>query len=255
MYSDSYFFTEKVRREIEDFPRFRIIQKIQSSFWRWGNNNDASTWNTMVDVYEQIRTFSIPLEGFEVSVDWTTGFNPKGFSESLRLYLDGVFGFFVHYKGQHVMTIGFSFTNAGELLLNQIQLVRHKGNRFLYSLPSHYIEWVTGLMTAHFQGRKIFIVDGKSLADSIYNSYFSQVQRHREEFKRHRRFLPVYVKDSEKKSIYRSLEYHYDQYKAYWKKVISFRKDFERIVALYDKVHCVKDKKITKNDVIFYPVS
>lgn len=254
-YSDVYLFTERIRRGIEDTPQFRILQKIQSSFWRWGNNNDDNTFNIAVAVYEQLRTFSIPLPGFEVSIDWTTGYNPRGYSESLRLFLDGVFGFFIHYKGEHVMTVGFSFTDTGELLLQQIQLVNHKGNRFLYALPTHYMEWVTNLMKSHFSGRKVFMVDGKSLADSIHNQYMSQVTRYRDEFKRHRSFLYRGMTPVEEESIYRDLKYHYDGYKGSWRKVLSFRsKDSERIASLYARVRCVKNKQIKRNGLIFRPL-
>lgn len=250
-YDDPFFFCEKITRFIGRSPQFRLLQKIKSSFCEWGSNNDHTTWNTAIDVYEQIRTFSIPLADFEVSVDWTIGHHPRGNSEKHHVYLDGVFAYYVRYRGVHVLTIGFSFTDKGELLLQQVQLVKNKGNRFLYSLPCHYIEWVTELFRSHFSGRDFFIAEGKSLAHVIESAYVSLATRHRDEFKRHRSFLHTRMSDEEKKYVYDDLEYHHKAYKEYWKKLISFRsKDLERIILLYGRIPCKKVSFIRRKGLV-----
>lgn len=249
-YVDPYLFKETVRQEIRNNPQFRIFQKIRSSFWRWGKNNDALTWNTAVAMYEDLISFSIDEKDFEVTLDWTTGFNEKGRSELQRIFLDGVFGYYIHYKGEHVMTIGFSCTDKGELLVQQIQLVKSKGNRFLYKLPMHYFNWSMLHIQRHFCNRRVYFVDGESLANSIVNSYQSGVERYREMYKSQLGFLRSISKSGDKKYILGDMKYLYTEYTFFRGKVSSFlSKDFSRIISLYSRIETSKDVCIERNDL------
>lgn len=250
IYVDSYFFDDTVRREIKKNPQFRIFQKIKTSFWRWGQNADASTWNTAVSMYEDLVSFSIDEKDFAVTLDWTTGNNEKGGAESQRIFLDGVFGYYVHYKGEHVMTIGFSCTDKGELLVHQIQLVKSKGNRFLYKLPMHYFNWSMLHIQKHFRNRHVYFVDGESLANSIVNSYQSGVERYREMYKSQLGFLRSMSKSGDKKYILGDMKYLYTEYTFFRGKVSSFlSKDFSRMVSLYSRIETSKDVCIERNDL------
>jgi hypothetical protein len=116
-YENLYFFDSCSRRGLEEIPSYRIVDKIRCSFVRWGRYVKDPKWDVVVDIYEQLRLFSVGMDDFSVTLDWTTGYHGKGNSESANIFLDGVFAYFLHYKGEHVMTIGFSFTEKGDLLI------------------------------------------------------------------------------------------------------------------------------------------
>ena len=106
-FSASTMMHSTVEKTFEENVNYELFRKIKSSWWRWGVGK--GTWNELVDVYNGIRNFSLDLpEEFEIRLDYTTGYNPQGGSKFSYTYLDGVFGFLVHYHGKHVMTIGFS---------------------------------------------------------------------------------------------------------------------------------------------------
>jgi hypothetical protein len=139
-------------------PRYLVIQKIRSSLWRWGSSRGA--WNEIVDAYDGLRRFDLGLKGFDIVLDHTTGHNERGYSEHARTFLDGVFGFMVRHNGQHVMMIGFSFAGDGRLLLQQVQSVRQKGNRWLYEFPQRRVEFVIDSLRAAFPEHRVLVVDG-----------------------------------------------------------------------------------------------
>lgn len=236
--------------EFEKIPEHRIVQKIQNSFSRWGNDAGWDTWNTAVSIYEQLVTFTLPQ--FTCTLDWTTGYNIRGYSEAARIYLDGTFAYLVHYKGEHVMTIGFSFTDIGDLYIHQVQLVQAKGNRFLFKLPCHYMEWIVSLMRYHFIEREVFVVEGESLASVIYEAYYSQAQRWRSSFSHERRWFHKGLKKKQKKSLLERLKGYREDYKAYWQKAVMFRTEvWNRIVRLYSLPRLTFDTSVTKNNLVF----
>jgi hypothetical protein len=150
-------------------PRHVVVRKIASSLWRWGRNEKK--WNEIVDAYDGLRRFDLGLPGFDAVLDYTTGWNERGASEHSRTFLDGVFGFMVRHRGQHVMTVGFSFAGDRRLLLQQVQSARQKGNRWLYSFPQRRVEFVIDRLQAAFPDHSILVVDGAELARSSIESY------------------------------------------------------------------------------------
>lgn len=250
LYTDIYFFADEVREQIEKLPKLVLLKKIQNSFWKWGNNGDDTTWGMAISLYGQMCSFSVDLEGFTAHLDWTTGYNHKGYSTSTRIFLDGVFAYLIHYRGEHVMTVGFSFTDKGELLISQVQLVKKKGNRFLYHLPVRYVDWVVALMRKNFTGRKAYIVDGGSLALHIYQSYSLPAQNLREEFSNQRRFIYANMKEANREVILNRLACIREDYKACWRKALNFKaKDFTRIVSIYPSAE--GKKTIRRNELLF----
>lgn len=155
----------------EDF-QYRIVEKIRSSIWRWGGGDVAEEWNTLVHAYDGIRNFSFELPEFVVTLNYTRGCNPRGWSElDAGLYLDGAFGFMIHYRGIHVMTIGFAFARGQKLLITQVQLRKPKGNRFLYKLPMGRVAYIIALMKRYFSNFRIYLVDGGSLLRDYISQY------------------------------------------------------------------------------------
>jgi hypothetical protein len=161
--------------ETDAVPFDRFIFKISNSQWRWGMYD--GDWNTLVEAYDRIRGFDFGIDGFQTNLAWTTGCNEKGYSnwqgrEQKRVYLDGVFGFMVYYKGEHVLTIGFSVAKERRILINQIQLAKKTGNRWLYKLPQKHFEYVVDRMMKTFGDYfAVYLADGSWLAAAIKRSY------------------------------------------------------------------------------------
>src|SRR5581483_4269851 len=126
----------------------------------------SAKWNEVVDAYNALRSFSVmPEKGFELLLDHSTYYNEYGWSHYNRLYLDGVFGYLLLYKGEHVLTIGFSIMGGKRLLIQQVQAPARKGNRALYRLPHNRVEFVIELFERHFEGYELSLVTGESLVE------------------------------------------------------------------------------------------
>ena len=168
-------------------PRYVVVRKIESSVWRWGHAK--ADWNELVDAYDGIRRFDLSLHGFDAVLDHTTGWNEKGYSEHSRTYLDGVFGLVVRHRGRHAMTIGFSFAGRRRILLQQVQLARRSGNRWLYRFPANRLEFVIGRLAAAFPRHAILVADGASLAERTLRSYEQSLKESRHNAARHRQSI------------------------------------------------------------------
>lgn len=159
--------------EVEDLfkkdPFYQLYFKIRNCMWRWGVGR--SGWNEIVDVYRSLLRFDIGHPDFEVRLDYTTGCNECGYSQHSRTFLDGVFGFLVHYRGEHVMTLGFSVMAGHRLLVQQVQLKNRRGNRWLYKLPEKYLEHVLDRFQAAFPAHKLHLVDGAQVLEKNIASY------------------------------------------------------------------------------------
>jgi hypothetical protein len=151
-------------------PRLRIIQKIENSMWRWGVSR--SGWNEVVDAYDGIRRFTFHPD-FEVRLDHTTGHNERGHSQYSRTFLDGVFGFLIYYRGEHVMTLGFSVMSKRRLLIQQVQLKKRRGNRWLFKLSSNYVEFALSRFQESFPRHRLYLIDGEDNIRTSLNSYSS----------------------------------------------------------------------------------
>ncbi len=136
-------------------PRYAVYHKITSSMWRWGCGRPA--WNEVVDVYEGIRRFDFGHSDFEVTLDHSTSFNECGYSEHSRTFLDGVFGYLVHHRGEHVMTLGFSVMSGRRLLIQQVQLRNRRGNRWLFKLPRNHLEHAVERFRESFPRHRLYI--------------------------------------------------------------------------------------------------
>src|SRR3546814_1923886 len=66
-----------------------------------------------------------------------------------RTPLDGVFAYLVQYKGEHVMTLGFSLINDRQILLQQVQLKNRTGNRWLFRFPENRLEFIIDRSEEH----------------------------------------------------------------------------------------------------------
>lgn len=161
-----------INKKFEKNFNYEIIRKLSNSMWRWEMSYKSITsWNTIVDAYNCIR--SVKIDNFDITLDYTTSCNEKGYSKFSRTYLDGVFAFLIHYNGEHVMTIGFTVLSNHRILINQVQLVKKHGNRFLFKMGNR-IEWSIDLFHTFFKNFNIYLIKGIDLSQSIYEQYKSQ---------------------------------------------------------------------------------
>ena len=168
-YGQLFTMDSSVEELFRNDPEYHIVQKIQNSMWRWGCGNGV--WNELVDAYNGLRSFSIQRPDFDVRLDFTTGYNERGYSQEARVYLDGVFGILIYYKGEHVLTLGFSFMKGRHLLVQQIQLAKRKGNRFLFKIPANRVEFLLQRLSVAFPRHKLCMVDGLDICKTNLCSY------------------------------------------------------------------------------------
>lgn len=173
-YSQMFMMDSSVEELFRDRPEFSIVRKIDNSMWRWGWG--SGVWNEVVDAYNGIRNFTVPVEGFDVRLDFTTGCNQRGYSRESRTFLDGVFGFLLYYKGEHVMTLGFSVMKGRRLLLQQVQLTQRKGNRFLFKLPANRLEFFLHCFAQAFPHHTLCIADGGDICRVSLASYTDNLE-------------------------------------------------------------------------------
>jgi len=133
-----------------------------------------------------LMNFDLGVSGqFEVTFDHSHSWmNQRGWAEytgefqreptdpKTKPWLDGEFGLNISFQGEHVMTIGVSPTAKG-LLVNQVQLLKKKGNRWLFKLPKPYFEYVLQQLLAacRSEGIDMYLVKGESLRDQIKSLY------------------------------------------------------------------------------------
>lgn len=146
----------------EEDPRHTMFDRIRSSIWHWGTTRPA--WNDYVSGYEGLRRFSVDLPGFEARITWTNTYCDGNQSDHCDTWLDGHFAYLIHYRGRHVMTLGFSLAGEGRLLLQQVQLASPRGNRWLFGIPGNRMEFAIDLFRRAFPDHEILVVDGVDLA-------------------------------------------------------------------------------------------
>lgn len=170
-FSSSIMMDASVRTLFETEPSHEVVQKIQSSLWRLSMFGED--WNQIVAAYEAIPQFHLNELGpdFDLRLDFTTGYNERGYSKFSRTFLDGVFAYLLYYRGEHVMTIGFSFLKGNQVVITQIQQVKRRGNRFLFAFPSSRSEFIIRRFNEVFLQHQLGVVDGDSLVDRIMRDY------------------------------------------------------------------------------------
>ena len=170
-YASFYYMHDTVNDLFENEPCFYMVDKIKVSILQWSHCD--GTWNEVVDAYHLLRQFSfgdLP-EGFDVRFDHATYRNECGYSRYSRTFLDGSFGFLLYYKGQHVLTIGFSIIAGRGILVQQVQLKNKRGNRCMYKLPHNRVAYAIDLFRQNFPGYDLFIADGGDLVDKSISAY------------------------------------------------------------------------------------
>ncbi|MBN9452229.1 MAG: hypothetical protein J0I42_09785 [Bosea sp.] len=209
-------------------PTLRLIQKVGSSMWRWGCGRGG--WNETVDAYEGIRSFEIGHPAFEATFDHSTGYNERGYSEHSRTFLDGALAFLVHYKGEHVLTVGFSLMAGRRLLLQQVQAKSRTGNRWMFKLPRNLTEHVLDRLAAAFPNHALFVADGGDLIGETLASYRRGLRAATEDSARARKALERDPKDE--RGLRRLAESRAER-RTFKDKIAHCKADLPRIAAAY----------------------
>lgn len=160
--SSMFAMSSSMEELFEEDPRHSMFDRIRSSMWHWGASRPV--WNDYVAAYEGLRRFSVDLPGFEARITWTNTYCDGNQSDHCDTWLDGHFAYLVHYRGVHVMTLGFSLAGDSRLLLQQVQLASPRGNRWLFRIPGNRMEFAVDLFRRAFPGHEILVVDGVDLA-------------------------------------------------------------------------------------------
>lgn len=167
------FITSTIERWVEE--EHPLLWKIQNSLWRYGYLSKDEGWEKFSEVLEGLKRISIDYNAyscaeFEIRITHTKTSNTAAWSLHVEnLYLDASFGLLVYYKGIHVLTVGFAPSAKG-ILVAQVQLRQKKGNRFLYKLHEHYMDFALEILYRAF-GDCLWLVTGKSAVEAIKKSY------------------------------------------------------------------------------------
>lgn len=164
--------TEKAKTE------HYLLWKIQNAMWHWSRPMSFKPWQANLDHLLMLARGIANLnfgDGFEVRLDHTRYFNPAGspWYKSCD-WLDGAFGLCVYRKGVHVLTVGFSPTSEG-VLIQQVQLKENKGNRWLFTLKKHFLDYTLDRFAEAFPC-PIFLIEGQAALAAVRVAYGKGVE-------------------------------------------------------------------------------
>lgn len=146
-----------------------ILWKVQNALWHYSYRR---SWNNLALLMKGLSKLSVDKPGFELRVSHSTAWNPLGRSyHHSDVFLDGALAFHLFYRGVLVLTVAFNPFANGEVGVVQIQLRQKKGNRFLYQLGAHYVDFALDILARAFGEDKLHIVDGKSAVAGVRASY------------------------------------------------------------------------------------
>lgn len=161
------FLESRLSRHVEEHEP--LLWKVSNSLWQYGSVRDINTLSAHV---EGLKRLHVNLPGFDLRITHSRSINTHGTAEHVEpyLYLDASFGVLLYYRGEHVLTCGFALSKEG-VLVAQVQLRQKKGNRWLYKLPAHYVDFMLDVIGDAFGRDRVWLVDGKSAVEAVHKSY------------------------------------------------------------------------------------
>lgn len=227
-------------------PHVWLANKIMLSSWHW---HGKAGWNTIVDAYNLMSTFSFG-EDFEVFLDTSTHYNNKGYSKCTRTFLDAELAFIITHREEHVLTIGFNVVEGysdkkRRFQVRQIQCKKRTGNRWMFKLKTDLTSYVMRRIASHF-GEKfdVQLIKGDTIVTEIRTQYeknYNQALERLEEAKRRceREDYP------DKEYATDSLKYAQERYEEMKASLDRFNAiDAERMLSIYDcKLEGIKKGK------------
>jgi len=167
-------------KDVEDFTRGDEDAFFFTKCWlSYHHSRGRSNWNAAVKAYNAVKTLRFELgPDFSIKYDTSSHFNNKGYSKSLRVFLDGEIGIMLYHKGRHVLTMSVDFlqdykTNKQSVRIQQIQCANKKGNRWLFGLPCHFISYFSKALFNHFTAHKFTVqmIQSRKMVEDIRNMY------------------------------------------------------------------------------------
>lgn len=228
--TDCIMLDESITKYLETNAVHLLVHKLRSSAWRWGFSR--LDWNDTVASYNGLRSFSMGVDGLEATLDHTRWHHYHGHAEHSGTYLDGAFAYLVHYKGEHVMTIGFSIVGDRRLLLQQVQLKNAKGNRWLFKMAANRVEHVIDRLLAAFPGFTLFIADGADIGKDSLDSYKRSAAKAKEMVKRYRTRLAA-NDNADTTDLKRYIKEAREEASRFTAKAKALKADLPRLQALY----------------------
>jgi hypothetical protein len=177
-------FSGRIDDDVYKHPHYIYAHKLALSAWHWYTKCEGSKvpWSRVVQFHKFFKAFDFALEGFDVTIDHSHYWcNKRGSGEYTGkltdpvtgeriagTWLDGEFGLIISRGGVHLLTLGVCTTAAG-ILVNQIQLKKKKGNRWLFQLPKPYFEYALERLLAACAEAELplFLVTGASHAAEL----------------------------------------------------------------------------------------
>jgi hypothetical protein len=177
-------FSGRIDDDVYKHPHYIYAHKLALSAWHWYTECEGSKvpWSRVVQFHKFFKAFDFALDGFDVTIDHSHYWcNKRGSGEYTGkltdpvtgeriagTWLDGEFGLIISRGGVHLLTLGVCTTAVG-ILVNQIQLKKKKGNRWLFQLPKPYFEYALERLLAACAEAELplFLVTGASHADEL----------------------------------------------------------------------------------------
>lgn len=252
-FSTIYMMDKTVEDEFEKTPKFALVQKITNSMWRCGFTK--GNWNEIVDCRNSLLSFDLGLDDFEIRLDHTKYHHSRGGGLYSDVYLDGVFAYLVYYRGEHVMTLGFSIMGDYRILVQQIQMTKRKGNRWLFKFPANRNEFILDRFRAAFPHHAIYIADGGDTARKNLSSHESGLAEIHRMIRSYERDLDVYDDPNELLRINKQLDKYRAAARTAELEIEHLRGDVDRLRDQYANVGRYRlGEKLQVNDLTHYRI-
>lgn len=159
--------------------RLNIIEKIRRSFWHAScydgrQGTGVLFYNHLARILTGIQRFTFNAKDqpgeFTAFIDTAYTMRWGGGVVNASHYSDAHLSFNVCRKGEHVFSIGFSPTEYG-LAICQVQLKKPTGNRWLFSLGEHFLDYALERMHEAFPGEPLLLVSGSSAAEFVASNH------------------------------------------------------------------------------------
>lgn len=214
-----------------DFRPELLIEKIRLSMWRWGYAD--RDWNQVVDAWNGLKAFDLGVEGFSAELDYTPWHHRRGRGVRSQTYLDGSFAFLVRWKGQHVMTLAFSFGRDRALLIQQVQTKSKRGNRWMYRFPKQRFEHILSCFADAFPHHVLHLVGGKSIGNRNIEGYQSSIDECRQSRARNLEWARTTQSDERRAGYLADAEEVLPKIAELEEKIVALKADLPRLERMY----------------------
>ncbi len=170
-----------------------LYWKVENVLYQCAHNK---RWSSVVRFFDAVRSLRVDREDFDLRLVHTVGTSMQGYAHHRDLdsvYLDGPFALALLYRGRHVLTVGFRLVEDG-IAVAQIQLREKKGNRWLYKLGCHYVDFCLAILERAFSEETLYLTTGESAFDAVASAYDPSIwdEMHQEDQDLRRRIVDLY---------------------------------------------------------------